>query len=126
MAKKIKLSSVAKRKAEKELVILIRKVLENHKRSKKTYKGVNTITKDTGNLFRNIKPILTLNNSVLNIDVQMMNYYQWLDAGTKDIEPWFFTEEIMDSPELLEIMDELIFDGVENKLLDMISSIEKK
>lgn len=124
--KKLKLDSVGKRKAEKKLVLLIEKILKTHQRSKPTYKGVRTITKDTGNLFRNIKPHFILSGNTLNVDIQMMEYYKWLDAGTKDIDPWFFTEELMDSSELLQIMDELVYDGVENKILDMISDIEKK
>jgi len=126
MAKKnLKLDSIAKRRAEKKIAELILKILEKTQRSTPTYKGVRTITKDTGNLFRNIKPKITINNKVLNVDVEMMNYYQFLDAGTTNIEPWFFTEEIMDDPELLKIMDDLVYDSVDEKLIDMISKINK-
>lgn len=127
MAKKnIKIKATEKKRAEKRIAELIKRILEKTPRSTATYKGKRTITPNSYDLFNNIKPTITLNNSVLNVDVRMMEYYKYLDAGTVHIKPWFFTEEIMDDPELLDIMNDLVFDSVDERLIDMISNIEKK
>lgn len=118
---------IKKRAARDKIIHLIRKILKETERDtpKKDGSG-RRITKRTGNLFKEVKPeITTTSNGNVVIEVKMMNYYQWLDAGTSKMDGWFFSEEIMDSKELEQISEDLLFDLVEGKILDMISDIKK-
>lgn len=123
MAKKIKIKT---NKAKAELIKLIRKILKEHPRDTPKKDGGRTITKRTGNLFREIDPTFKITDKKIVMEVRMMDYYKWLDAGTSKMEGWFFSEEIMDSQKILDITENLIADGVEERLLDMISDINKK
>ena len=125
--RKLKLKGPQVNRAKKRLRNLILEILKTHPRTKPVKRtGKRTITKDTGNLFKNIKPKFMLDGKSLTMEVSMMEYYQWLDAGTEKIQPWFFTEEIMDSSDLINITEELLGDMVEERLFDMLSSIKKK
>lgn len=125
--RRVKLKGPKVNKAKRKLRELILEVLKTHERSKPVKRtGRRTITKDTGNLFRNIKPKFSMDGSQLVMEVEMMEYYQWLDAGTEKIEPWFFSEEIMDSQKLIDLGEELLGDTIEETIFDMISSINKK
>jgi hypothetical protein len=122
---KVKLKSSQVSKAKGQLKKLIEDILKNHKRSKKTYKGVNTLTKGTGNLFREIQPNFVVKEGKIVMEVYMMDYYKYLDEGTKTIEPWFFSEEIMDSAEISKITEDLVLGAVEGQILDIFSKLKK-
>ena len=125
--RKIKLKGPGVNKAKRKLRELILDILKTHQRSKPVKRtGKRTITKDTGNLFKNIKPKFLIDGKSLTMEVAMMEYYQWLDAGTEKIEPWFFSEEIMDSQDLADLGEELLGDAIEETLFDMLSSIKKR
>lgn len=125
--RRVKLKGPKVNKAKRKLRELILEVLKTHERGKPVKRtGRRTITKDTGNLFKNIKPKFSMDGKELVMEVEMMEYYQWLDAGTKKIEPWFFSEEIMDSQKLIDLSEELLGDTIEETIFDMISSINKK
>lgn len=113
----------------RKLAVLIQKTLRTKTRATPTYLGRHKLTKGTGNLFgslKNIKPQFKMSGGDnLNIEVDMMEYYQWLDAGTEHIEGWFFSEEIMDSRELGDIADELLLIIVDDKILDIQSKIKR-
>jgi len=122
---KVKLKAAQVSRAKGQLQKLIRKILEETKRDKPTYKGVRTITKGTGNLFREIQPNFVVKEGRIVMEVYMMDYYQWLDAGTKTIDPWFFSEEIMDSAEITKITEDLVLGAIEGQILDIFSTIKK-
>jgi hypothetical protein len=117
---------IKERKARDKMINLIRKILKEHPRDTPKKDGGRTITKRTGNLFKEIKPTIKITDKKLIMEVRMMDYYQWLDAGTSKMDGWFFSEEIMDSKELIDITEELMADSLEERLLDMISDINKK
>lgn len=125
MAKKMKLKSKDVAVAKRELQKLIRHILETHKRGTAKVNGGFTVEKRTGNLFREIQPDFKLDNNKLVMEVSMMDYYQYLDAGTSKMRGWFFSEEIMDSKELEKLTEDLLYSTVEGKILDMISNIKK-
>ena len=122
----LKLKAKAVSDAKKRLKDLIEKILKTHPRSTPKKDGGKTLTKRSGNLFREIKPEFKITNSKLVMEVRMMDYYQWLDGGTSKMKGWFFSEEIMDSKDLEDLTEKLMFDTVENKIIDMISDINKK
>ena len=59
------------------------------------------------------------------MQVYMMDYYKYLDEGTKTIEPWFFSEAIMDSAEIGKITEDLVLGAVEGQILDIFSKLKK-
>lgn len=123
---KIKVPNRLVNDAKKDLQKLIRKILETHRRSKKTYLGKHTLTEQSGDLFRNIKPNFKLSGQKIIMEVQMMEYYKYLDEGTKHIEPWFFSEEIMMSDDIIKITEDVVGFTVEQTLFDMVSKFNKK
>jgi len=56
----------------------------------------------------------------------MMEYYKYLDEGTSRIQPWFFSEEIMNDSQLMKISEDLLGSAVEETIFDMVSKINKK
>jgi hypothetical protein len=125
MAKGLKLKQKNISDAKKKLKELILKVLKTHPRSTPTREGKRTITERSGNLFKEIYPDFKIEKDKLVMEVKMMEYFEWLDGGTSKMDGWFFSEEIMDSKELEQISEDLLFDLVEGKILDMISDIKK-
>jgi hypothetical protein len=123
---KLKIKSKEISNAKRELQKLIENILKTHERSKPTTEGKKTLTKRSGNLFNQIKPSFSLSGDKVVMEVQMMEYYKYLDEGTKHIEPWFFSEEIMDSSKLEDITEKLVIGSIEETLTDMISNIQKK
>ena len=123
---KIKVPNKLVNDAKKDLQKLIRKILETHKRSKKTYLGKHTLTKQSGDLFRNIKPNFKLSGGKMIMEVQMMEYYKYLDEGTEHIKPWFFSEEIMNSNDIIKITEDIVELTVEETLFNMVSKFNKK
>lgn len=123
---KIKVPNRLVNDAKKDLQKLIRKILETHRRSKKTYLGKHTLTEQSGDLFRKIKPNFKLSGQKIIMEVQMMEYYKYLDEGTEHIEPWFFSEEIMVSDDIIKITEDVVGFTVEQTLFDMVSKFNKK
>lgn len=122
----LKLKSKSISNAKKELQDLILEILKTHKRSTAKKTGGYTIEARSGNLFREIQPSFRLDNKKLVMEVKMMDYYQFLDAGTSKMKGWFFSEEIMDSKKLEKLTEDLLYDAIDGKILDMISDIQKK
>lgn len=121
----MKLKSKDISNAKSDLVKLIRKILETHKRSKAKANGKNVVEKKSGNLFREIRPTFSIKDSKLVMQVEMMEYYKYLDEGTKNIEGWFFSEAIMDSKEIDKLTTDLVEGTILGRLDDMISNIKK-
>lgn len=112
-------------KAKKELKDLIVEILKTHRRSSATKEGKYTLTERSGDLFREIQPEFKLDKNKLVMEVRMMEYYEWLDGGTSKMKGWFFSEEIMDSVKLEKLSEDLLYDMVDGKILDIISNIKK-
>ena len=109
-------------KANRKIEALLLRVIET-KRGGKFNKPLNKIT---GNLRKNIKSIITVSNNKLYVDLEVMEYYQFLDEGTKRItKPWFLTEELTSSEEFEEIIAELITDTIEEVSYKVLSKIKK-
>lgn len=107
-------------RANREAVKIIQRIIKTKSRSSDGKR----IQKRTGNLLRNIKPIFKVKNNQLVIDVEVMEYYQYLDEGTRRIKPWFLTEEIMEDEEFLEIIEDLATDSLEGAIVDAVSKIK--
>jgi len=124
---KLKIKNKVKNNATNGLIKIIRKILKKHGRAgKPTYLGKQTLTKQSGNLFREIKPNFKISNNRVVWDVEMMEYYKYLDEGTSRIQPWFFSEEIMNDSQLMKISEDLLGSAVEETIFDMVSKINKK
>lgn len=108
------------RRANREAVKIIRRIIKTKKRPSDGKR----IQKRTGDLLSNIKPLFKISNKQLVIDVEVMEYYQYLDEGTRRIKPWFLTEEIMEDEEFLEIIEDLAVDGLEGAVVDALSNIK--
>lgn len=127
--KKLKINTKEKSDARRDLQKLIQKVLRKTRRTQATVEGKYTLTKRSGDLFgtlQNIQPEFKLDGDKLVMEVSMMEYYKYLDEGTKNIKPgWFFSEEIMDSKELENLAEALLYSMVDRQILDMASVIKK-
>ena len=123
---KLKLPTRYVNQAKGDLIKLIKKILQTHPRATATYLGKRTLTKHTGNLFKEIQPKFKINDKKVIIEVAMMDYYKFLDEGTKWIKPWYFSEEIMNEADLTKISSDLVAFTVVETLTDMVSKINKK
>ena len=107
--------------ANRSAVKLIQDIIKTKRRGSDGH----TIQKRTGDLLRNIKPIFKLVNEELYIDISVMEYYKYLDEGTKRIKPWFLTEEIMSDDRMLGIINKLVADAAKAVIIDVVSDINK-
>lgn len=126
--KKLKINTKEKSDARRDLQKLIQKVLRKTRRTQATVEGKHTLTKRSGDLFgtlQNIQPEFKLDGDKLVMEVSMMEYYKYLDEGTSKMPGWFFSEEIMDSKELENLAEALLYSMVDRQILDMASVIKK-
>ena len=129
--KKIKYPPSAIRKADKEIKKLMQDIIEKKMGGTTTKKKTTpkrTLNKVSGNLHRNVKPVIRAkSNGELFIDVEVMEYYQYLDEGTKRIKnPWFLTEELMNKSEFLDAITDLTREGFEETIIEVFSKLPKK
>jgi hypothetical protein len=110
------------RKADREVFLLVQEVIKTKRRDS----DGKTLQKRTGNLLSNIKPIFKVVNGDLSVSIKVMEYYQYLDEGTKRIEPWFLTEEIMGHPKMTKIIKNLIGEATKRAYVELISDINKQ
>jgi hypothetical protein len=110
------------RKADREVFLLVQEVIKTKRRDS----DGKTLQKRTGNLLSNIKPIFKVVNGDLSVSIKVMEYYQYLDEGTKRIEPWFLTEEIMSHPKMTKIIKNLIGEATKRAYVELISDINKQ
>lgn len=109
------------KKANKDIFKLVQKVLKKTPRPSDGKR----ITRRSGNLFSQIRPILKLQNKTLIIDIEVMEYYLYLDEGTKHIDPWLFTAEILESQEMMRIIEDLTLEGLEEVTIEALNNIKK-
>ena len=109
-------------RANRKLYKLVRRVI----RTKQRDSDGHILQVRTGRLSRNIRPVLSINDdNNLIVDMEMMEYYEWLDDGTRRIKPWNLSEEIMDSPEMEEIIEELYFEAFQDLIFTGVSKFNK-
>lgn len=130
MAKpKFKLSKKAKNDAD----IAIKKRLQAIIKTKKggtTTKGEKTtarvLNEDKGKLLNDIQSIIDEKNGVLQLDLKVIEYFQYLDEGTTRIKyPWFLTDDLFKDKEFLDAVGELVAKGFEDYAVDILSELEK-
>lgn len=115
------------KQAEKKLKQLMIKVIKNTKggRTKDGKKAqASVLKKISGDLRKNINPIIYVDNNVLKLNMEMMEYYQYLDEGTTKIKyPWFLTKEFTESKEFRTIINELYRKTLEGFVFNMTSNL---
>lgn len=122
----MKLKSKDISNAKTQLAKLIKRILKTHPRSKAKLNGKHVVEKKSGDLFREIQPQFSIKDGKLIMEVRMMEYYKWLDEGTKNIEGWYFSEEIMDSKDIAKLTENLVQGTILGRIDEMISTIQKK
>jgi len=113
---KIKYSPSAIKKCDKEIKRILQSIIEN-KKGGTTKNGIigpsRKLREISGDLKRNIKPIIKVVGNELLIDVEVMEYYQYLDLGTDRIKkPWFLTNELTSNKEFLMSIEKLVASGL--------------
>lgn len=106
---------------DKELRKLNNEILKIVKRIIKTKRGGKNnrpAKKITGRL-REPKVFVTFNENSMEFefDLETVEYYQYLDEGTKRIKkPWFYTKEITESKEVLSLFQDFVQSYFNNKI----------
>jgi hypothetical protein len=129
MSEKIKYPPSALKRADKKLKALLLKIVET-KKGGTTTNGQKTpsrvLNEITGDLKRSVKnsgDIITVKNGKLFIQIKVVEYFQYIDQGTKKIKtPWFITDEFTNSSKFYEAIEELIQAGIEEEITEIISS----
>lgn len=126
VTKKIKYPSSAIRKCDREIKKLLQDIIST-KSGGTTKKGnkarARRLKSNTGDLLNKIKPIIIVKNNEIHIDIQVMNYYQYLDVGTEKIKyPWFLTDELIESAPFLDSIARLEAAGIAAFIKDNIGS----
>ena len=70
----------------------------------------------TGRLISSVDTFLKLRSGNLEINIDALEYYRYLDLGTDKFEGWFFTEEIVNRTDFKKIVDNLALDIAEKKI----------
>jgi len=122
--KKIKYPPSAIRKCDREIKALLQKIIDT-KKGGTTIEGqkgpARILNKNTGDLRKNIKPIIIVRNNELLIDIEVMSYYQYLDKGTNKIKnPWFLTDELIKDSRFLDSIAKLEAAGIAAYINDNI------
>lgn len=69
-----------------------------------------------GSLISSVDTFLKLRSGNLEINIDALEYYRYLDLGTDDFKGWFFTEEIVNRTDFKKIVDNLALDIAEAKI----------
>jgi poly(3-hydroxyalkanoate) synthetase len=125
---KIKYPPSAVKRADKKLKALLLRIIETKKGGtttggKKT--PSRTLNEDTGELKRSVKNagnIIEIKKGKIFIQIKVVEYYQYLDTGSKKIKnPWFLTEEFTNHKDFKEAIEELVAAGLENEIVEVLS-----
>jgi hypothetical protein len=113
---KIKYPPNAIKKADKEIKETLQKIIDT-KSGGTTRGGVKgparKLNQISGNLRNKIKPIIGVKNNELFIDIEVMEYYKYLDVGTGKIKtPWFLTNELTNSAGFISAIERLTAKGI--------------
>ena len=104
---------------KKELKVLNDELVEVIERIIKTKKGGNRnrpARKITGKL-RNSKPIVEFDGKEFTFNLEVIDYYIYLDEGTKNIKkPFGYTESIINSADVRKLLEEFLLKYYRNKI----------
>lgn len=84
--------------------------------TKKGGKSNRTIKKRTGKLRNSLKPILSVKGDGFELSIEAMDYYKFLDTGSKNIKPWFLTKELTGSKEFKDIIEKCYQNALRNTI----------
>lgn len=113
-------------KAKRKIKRIVKKILMTQKRQKPTYLGVQTLTKQSGDLFNRSDVRFIKKGSSWVFQVDLMDYYLYLDEGTETIEPWFFTEEIIKNSDIADALEDATAESLDKILGSVINNLTKK
>lgn len=107
-------------------------VIFSTRRSSKKKKGGYEIENESGKLRRSIRKNLTRTNFIkqdkkgnLEITLNLVEYYKYLDEGTSKMPGWFTTDKIFDNDRIREKLRELQLKTTKRAILDVISEMNK-
>lgn len=109
------------KKAENDIDDIITNIIQNKSRSSDGKK----IKSRTGKLIKSIDPLIIINNNTISLNTDVIEYYKYLDKGTNDIEPWFFTEDIMNNKKILDIIKSLYIDAYKRAVSNSVKKLNK-
>lgn len=76
----------------------------------------------TGDLLDSVKPVIKVVNDKLIIDIEVIDYYRWLDVGSSRIKnPWFLTEEFQNNIKVVDSIERLTKAGIEFTISEMLN-----
>jgi hypothetical protein len=127
---KIKYPPNAIKKCDAEIKLLMQLIIES-KIGGTTINGSKGASRRlimrTGKLLNSINPVIKVVNGELQIDIEVVKYYQYLDVGTTRIKnPWFLTNELMKNQKLLESIERLTEAGIEFTIADNLKVSSRK
>ena len=121
----IKYPPNAIKKCDEELKLLMQLVIQS-KMGGTTEDGVKgperKLNSISGNLLHNINPVIKVVDDKLTIDIEVVEYYQWLDTGSSKIKnPWFLTDEFIKNIKVVESIERLTKAGIEFTIQEMLN-----
>jgi hypothetical protein len=124
---KIKYPPSAIKRVDRELKDLMLNIIKT-KRGGRTKGGkaapATTLRRVTGNLQRQIKPVIKVKKNELVIDIEVVKYYQWLDEGSEKIKrPWFLTKEFTEHKKFLSSIEKLVALGIKTTIESEVKSV---
>lgn len=97
----------------------IKRILLDIINTKKGGKGVKVARNLSGRLRNEIDTILIVSKTGIKLNINAVEYYQYLDAGTKRInKPFFYTRELTENREFKNIVSNLILDATTKMILE--------
>lgn len=68
----------------------------------------------TGKLLNSINPVIKVVDGKVEIDIEVVKYYQYLDVGSEKIKnPWFLTKELESNVKVIDSIKRLVEAGLE-------------
>ena len=107
------------KEANKKLDKLVKKIILNKRRKFDGHK----LQVRTGDLSTNIKSDIKIIDNNIIADVKVVDYFKWLDGGTKRIKPWALSDAIMDDPDFEELLTPIITEQIEGAIFKSIDRI---
>jgi hypothetical protein len=127
---KIKYPPNAIKKCDEEIKIIMQLIIES-KMGGTTINGSKgperRLIMRTGTLLNSVNPVIKVVNGELEIDIDVVKYYQYLDTGTRRIKnPWFLTKELEKNLKFIDSIERLIEAGLEFTIKDNLRVNSKK
>lgn len=128
MDDRIKYPPFALKRADEKLKALLLRIVET-KRGGTTKNGrrapsrkLNEISGDLKRSIKNAGDIIKVRDGKLFIEIKVVEYFQYIDQGSKKIKtPWFITKEFTSHKDFTEALQELITAGLQEEVVKIIS-----